>query len=329
MIIVTLKNKKMSLIISDIDKASEFLNSEDVIGIPTETVYGLAGNIHSEKAVKKIFELKNRPLFNPLIVHIKSLDSLDKVAVDVPDAALKIAKVFWPGPLTLVLKKHCSVSDLVTAGKTSVAVRIPNHPVTLSLLEKINFPLAAPSANPFGSISPTSAEHVAEYFKDKLQIILDGGVCLRGIESTIIGFQNNQATLYRLGSIPVEDIETVIGKVKIVTKHKSAPDAPGMLSKHYSPVTPTFLTNDVQKSIKTFSDRKIGLLLFDRGISDANIFHLEVLSASGDLKVAAANLYAALHRLDKNGLDIIIAQRFPDTGLGRTINDRLERASKR
>ena len=319
----------MALIITDIDKASEFLNNEDVIGIPTETVYGLAGNIYSKRAINRIYEIKKRPLLNPLIVHIKSLAYLDKVAVDVQESALKLAQTFWPGPLTLILNKHPSVPDIVTAGKTTVAVRIPNHPVALSLLESVNFPLAAPSANPFGCISPTSAEHVAGYFKDKLQIILDGGVCQRGIESTIIGFQNNQAILYRLGSISVEETETVAGKVKIVTKNETAPDAPGMLSKHYAPVTTAFLTNDVQELIKTFSDKKIGLLLFNREIRDKKIIHQEVLSKSGDLKEASANLYAALHRLDKNNLDIIIAERFPDTGLGRTINDRLERATKK
>lgn len=319
----------MSLIITDIDVASEFLNNEDVIGIPTETVYGLAGNIYSEKAINKIYEIKKRPLINPLIVHIKSLAYLDKVAVDVSESALKLAKTFWPGPLTLVLNKHPSVPDIVTAGKSTVAVRIPNHPVALSLLESVNFPLAAPSANPFGCISPTSAKHVAGYFKDELQIILDGGICKKGIESTIIGFNNNEVILYRLGSISVEEIETVAGKVKIVTKNETEPEDPGMLSKHYAPVTTTILTNDVQELIKTFSDKKIGLLLFNREIRDKKIIHQEVLSKSGDLKEAAANLYAALHRLDKNNLDIIIAERFPDTGLGRTINDRLERATKR
>ena len=213
----------MSLIITDIDVASVFSNNEDVIGIPTETVYGLAGNIYSEKAVNKIYEIKKRPLINPLIVHIKSLAYLDKVAVDVSESALKLAKTFWPGPLTLVLNKHHSVPDIVTAGKSTVAVRVPNHPVALSLLESVNFPLAAPSANPSGSISPTSAQHVAGYFKDKIKIILDGGVCKRGIESTIIGFNNNEAILYRLGSISVEEIETVAGKVKMVTKNETEP----------------------------------------------------------------------------------------------------------
>ncbi len=319
----------MALIITDIDVASVFLNNEDVIGIPTETVYGLAGNIYSEKAISKIYEIKKRPLNNPLIVHIKSLAYLDKVAVDVSESALKLAKTFWPGPLTLVLNKHPSVPDIVTAGKSTVAVRIPNHPVAISLLEKLKFPLAAPSANPFGCISPTSAQHVAGYFKDEIKIILDGGVCNRGIESTIIGFQNNEPILYRHGSISLEDIESVAGKIKIAASNETAPDAPGMFSKHYAPSTETFLTDDVEEFMKKFSDKKIGLLLFDRKVSNKNILCQEILSPTGNLKQAATNLYSALHRLDKCNLDVIIAQRFPDNGLGRTINDRLERATKK
>ena len=322
------KNNNMSLIITDIDVASEFLNNEDVIAIPTETVYGLAGNIYSEKAINKICEIKKRPLFNPLIVHLKSLAYLDKVAVDVSETALLLAKTFWPGPLTLVLKKHPSVPDMVTAGKSTVAVRIPNHPVALSLLESVNFPLAAPSANPSGSISPTSAEHVAGYFKNEIKIILDGGVCKRGIESTIIGFNNNEATVYRLGSISVEEIETVAGKVKMVTKNETEPTAPGMLSKHYAPVTKTFLTHNVQELIKRFSDKKVGVLVFDQKISDRTTLYQEILSPTSNLEQAASNLYSALHRLDKLKLDVIIAERFPDVGLGKTINDRLERASE-
>ena len=319
----------MTLITTDINLASEMLKNEDVIGMPTETVYGLAGNIYSEKAIKKIYEIKKRPFINPLIVHIKSLECLNKVAINVSESALKLANTFWPGPLTLILDKHSSIPDLITAGKNTVAVRIPNHPVALALLEIVNFPLAAPSANPFGCISPTSAKHVAEYFNDEISIVLEGGNCQKGIESTIIGFRNKQPILYRHGSISVQEIEAVVGKLEILTKNDSAPEAPGMLSKHYAPITETFLTNDVIKFIKKSPHKKIGLLLFKQEIDNQKIIHQEVLSKSGDLKEAASNLYAALHRLDKLNLDIIIAEQFPDIGLGKTINDRLERATKR
>lgn len=317
----------MKVLVSQLKQAIALLNNDEVIAIPTETVYGLAGNVYSEKAIRKIFELKNRPLFNPLIVHIKSLAYLENVAIDIPEAALKLAETFFPGALTLVLKKQKTIPDSVTAGKNTVAIRVPNHPITLSLLEQLDFPLAAPSANPFGAISPTSAEHVKAYFKNKLPLILDGGICEKGLESTIIGFQNNEPVLYRHGAISVEEIENVVGKLKIVTKSKTIPDAPGMLSKHYAPKTKFFFTNDVVEAIKKYSGKKIGLLLFDKRINDTTILHQEILSPTGNLRQAASKLYSALHRLDKCKLDIIIAKRFPDTELGKTINDRLERAS--
>ena len=171
------------MITTNISKASKELLIDGIIVMPTETVYGLAGNAYSDNAIKKIFDLKKRPYYNPLIVHIKAASYLSKVAVEVPDVALKLAEKFWPGPLTLVLKKQSNISDLVTAGKDTVGVRVPNHPVALELLKSIEFPLAAPSANPFGSISPTNANHVLNYFGESLHIILDGGECERGIES--------------------------------------------------------------------------------------------------------------------------------------------------
>jgi L-threonylcarbamoyladenylate synthase len=289
----------------------------------------LAGNAFDESAIKKIFELKNRPFYNPLIVHLKSAASIYDVAEDIPEKALKLAEEFWPGPLTLVLKKQKHIPDLVTAGKETVALRVPNHPITLALLNELDFPLAAPSANPFGSISPTSALHVLDYFGEKLNIILDGGECTNGVESTIVGFENNQPILYRHGSISVEDIEKIVGKLSVITKNDEAPNAPGMLSRHYAPATDTYLTSDVPELIKTFEGKKIGLLLFKNPIQNSNIFHQEVLSKTGDFKEAARNLYAAMHRLDHSKLDVILAEKLPEKGLGKTINDKLERATKK
>ncbi len=182
----------MSIISTDLSKAVELLNNEELVAIPTETVYGLAGNIFSEKAVKAIFETKERPFFNPLIVHIPNIDYLETIVEAVPEKAKLLAEAFWPGPITLVLKKKSIIPDLITGGKDTVAVRIPNHPLTLDLLSKLVFPLAAPSANPFNRISPTKAEHVESYFKDKIKMVLDGGACKSGIESTIIGFENGE-----------------------------------------------------------------------------------------------------------------------------------------
>jgi len=317
------------MITNDINEAAEALIKDEIIAIPTETVYGLAGNAYSENALKKIFSLKKRPLYNPLIVHIKSVEYIHNVATNIPETALLLAKTFWPGALTMVLKKQKHIPDLVTSGKDTVAVRMPNHPVALSLLNKLDFPLAAPSANPFGSISPTSAEHVLNYFGNQLNIILNGGECSQGLESTIIGFENNQAIVYRLGSISLEEIEKCIGKVNIKTNNENNPEAPGMLSRHYAPSTDTYLTNNVSDLINDFKGKKIGLLLFKNSIENNNIHCQEILSKTGDFNEAAKNLYAAMHRLDNNQLDVIIAERFPDIELGKTINDKLERATKK
>jgi L-threonylcarbamoyladenylate synthase len=319
----------MSILSTNISQAAEILRQGELVAIPTETVYGLAGNIYDEAAVRKIFALKGRPLFNPLIVHIKSIQELPKLAREIPEQAQRLAEAFWPGPLTMVLKKQHGVPDLVTAGKDSVAIRIPRHPVALALLEQLDFPLAAPSANPFGCISPTSAAHVESYFSHSLKMVLDGGECAKGIESTIIGFESGQPVLYRLGSIAVEEIEALIGKIAVKNKKEEAPDAPGMLSKHYAPRTSTFLTTDPAAFIQAHPGQKIGLLLFQHRIDKPGVAAQEILSETGSLAEAATNLYAALHRLDKLGLDMIVAERFPEHGLGNSINDRLERATKK
>ena len=317
------------MLTTDIYKAKEVLLKNELVAIPTETVYGLAGNAYSESALKKIFKLKNRPFYNPLILHISSVNYLKEVAVNIPKIALKLAEEFWPGPFTLVLQKKSHISDLITASKDTVAVRVPNHPVALALLNKLDFPIAAPSANPFRSISPTNAEHVFTYFGEAINVILDGGECEKGLESTIIGFENNNPILYRHGAISLEEIEKIVGKISIKTNSDNSPNAPGMLSRHYAPTTDTYLTNNIAELIKCFEGRKIGLLLFKNHIQNKNIFHQEILSKSGDFNEAAKNLYAAMHRLDQNKLDVILAERLPDKGLGKTINDKLERATKK
>lgn len=318
----------MTIVSKDIVKAVNILNNNDVVAIPTETVYGLAGNIYSERAIRKIFEIKQRPLFNPLIVHIHSLEQVEEIVSEFPEKAKILAKAFWPGSLTLVLKEKSHIPDLITAGKDTVAIRMPNHPVTLSLLKALTFPLAAPSANPFGCISPTSALHVEGYFKNTIKMVLDGGNCKNGIESTIIGFENNNPVLYRLGSISIEEINAVIGEVKIKNKKEIAPDAPGMLARHYAPKTKTYLVKDVVSFVRDNSNKKIGVILFSDAILDSNMAHVEVLSKSGDLKEAASKLYSTLHKLDTLDLDMIVAEFFPDYGLGKSINDRLFRATK-
>ena len=318
----------MSIISKDISKAVALLEAEEIVAIPTETVYGLAGNIYSEKAVNAIFETKKRPFFNPLIVHIPSIDKLNDIVDYVPKKAKLLAEAFWPGPITLVLKKKSSIPNLITAGKDTVAVRVPNHPLTLELLNLLDFPLAAPSANPFSSISPTTADHVETYFKDTIKMVLDGGACTSGIESTIIGFENDEPIIYRLGSTSLEDIEAVVGNVVIKNKEEVSPDAPGMLERHYAPKTTTILTDTILETLQLYKDKRIGLIMFQSEIDNPNIEVQIALSKSGSLKESASNLYDVLHQLDKMHLDVIIAEKFPDYGLGKSINDRLTRATK-
>lgn len=323
----------MSIISKNINTAVALLNTEALVAIPTETVYGLAGNIFSTKAIQAIFETKRRPHFNPLIVHIHSVEYLPKIVSYIPPKAKLLADAFWPGPITLVLKKKSIIPDIITAGKDTVAVRIPNHPLTLELLKKLDFPLAAPSANPFNRISPTTAKHVEDYFKKDIKMVLDGGACKSGIESTIIGFNDDKPVIYRLGSTPIEAIEAIVGNVEIknstskdLIKNSETPSAPGMLARHYAPKTKTVLVDDVLEAIKDHPEKRIGILSFKTELKKGD-FQI-TLSKKGDLKEAASKLYNALHQLDAQDLDIIIAERFPNSDLGKSINDRLTRATK-
>ena len=323
--VLTVTPKQRGIITKSVKKAAFYLSKGEVVAIPTETVYGLAASIEHENALKEIFELKNRPFYNPLIVHIDALDSLTKVAVNIPEIAYVLARKFWPGPLTMIFEKNKNISDLITAGKKTVAVRIPNHPTTLELIQKLGSPIAAPSANPFGMISPTSAGHVKKYFNNKLNVILDGGLAEKGIESTIIGFKKDEVVLYRHGAISLEMIESIIGTVKIQKENKKFPIAPGMLQKHYSPRTKMILCQDPMMTAKSLLGSKIGILAFGK-LTNYKNYHVENLSPSGDMNQAAKKLYAAMHAMDEKGLDLIIAQKFPDVGIGKSINDRLTRA---
>ena len=317
------------MISKDINLAVQYLNQNGIIGFPTETVYGLAGNAYETEAIHKIFNVKKRPTFNPLIVHIKGIEDLEHVGQEIPPMAYELANSFWPGPLTLILKKQPQIPDLVTANQDTVAVRVPNHPLALKLLKHLDFPLVAPSANPFTSISPTSAQHVENYFGNQINMVLDGGECEAGIESTIIGFDNNKVVVYRLGALALEEIEKVSGSVVLLNKKEKQPIAPGMLLKHYAPKTDFILTQNLHEELVRYSNKKIGLILFDSYLPHFDSKYQIVLSEESDLKVAASNLYNTMHQLDNLNLDIIIAERLPEYGLGVSINDRLERASKK
>ncbi|MBO0936126.1 threonylcarbamoyl-AMP synthase [Fibrella sp. HMF5335] len=312
---------------TDIFTAKRFLEEGTVVGIPTETVYGLAANALDPDAVLTIFRVKNRPAFDPLIVHTDTLEKVRSLVLAMPPLAEKLARAFWPGPLTLLLPKQPHIPDLTTSGLARVAVRIPNHPLTLSLLAQLDFPLAAPSANPFGYISPTTAQHVANQLGDQVPYILDGGPCQIGLESTIVGFDEaGQPTVYRLGGMALEQIEAVTGPLSVKDHSSSNPAAPGMLSSHYAPRKPVTLLRPGQLPAP---EAYAGTLVFSEllpGISES--YQLQ-LSPSGNLNEAAKNLFAHLRALDTLPVTHIYVQLAPEQGLGRAINDRLRRAAAR
>jgi L-threonylcarbamoyladenylate synthase len=314
----------MAVIGTDILLAEKFLREGEVVAIPTETVYGLAGNALSEASILKIYQVKNRPSFDPLIAHVGSREAAQALVAQWPEKAALLADNFWPGPLTLLLPKKAHVPDLLTSGLERVGVRMPNHPLTLQVLSHLDFPLAAPSANPFGFVSPTSAQHVADQLGAKIPYILDGGPCRLGLESTIVGFEEEMPVVYRLGGLSLEQLEAVVGPVQLKRNKSSNPVAPGMLKSHYSPGKPMVL-GDIEANLAKHAGKKIGTLGFTRSFPEAA--HSFVLSPSGSLDEAARNLFAVMRAIATSDVDIILAERLPDEGLGRAINDRLERAA--
>lgn len=310
----------------DIGLAEKYLREGKCVGIPTETVYGLAANAFDSVAVASVFRIKNRPSFDPLILHVDSLEKVKSLISYFPPKAQLLATNFWPGPLTMVLPKASHVPYDVTSGLETVGVRIPSHPLTLELLSKLDFPLAAPSANPFGYVSPTSAQHVADSLGDKPAYILDGGSCERGIESTIIGFEGDEPVLYRLGSLAVTEIEEVVGPIQRKLNTSSNPQAPGQLKMHYAPKV-KLLNISVEEALKTYASDRIGQISLQESSAKLLNKNCLVLSQSGDLYEAAHNLFASLRKLDSLDVDVAVFEYLEDKGIGAAINDRLRRAS--
>lgn len=308
-----------------IRQAAEIIKRGGLVAFPTETVYGLGADGLNPIAVAKIFETKNRPAFNPLILHIsekswlKNFTSIQNEKVD------RLINKFWPGPLTLVLPKTEIVPDIVTSGNPTVAIRMPNHSVALKLIESSRTPIAAPSANKFGHLSPTEASHVAKYLGEKVEMILDGGKCSVGVESTIIQFHENEFYLLRPGGLSKEEIENEIGIIKIGMIDPRRPNSPGQLQFHYSPQTPLKFLN--KKLLD--KNKKIGALFFKENKIDFTFADVKILSAEGDLREAAANLFSHLHELEKSNLDLILVEPVEEKGLGRAIMDRLRKASNK
>lgn len=311
----------------DISYAIELLNSNKLVAIPTETVYGLAANAFNQNAVLNIYKTKNRPQFNPLIIHSNNIERFEEWGLSIAEDVKLLAKHFWPGPITFIIPANNKIPEIVTAGTGAVAIRVPNHLITLDLLSKLSFPLAAPSANPSGFISPTNASHVDQQLGNKIDYILDGGICKVGVESTIISFLENEPKILRFGGLAIESIEEVLNKKIDAGSNNHKIVAPGMLSKHYAPIHPLQIVENLSKSIQLFDRNRVGVISFCDSFAELPTAHQFVLSKSNDLNEAASNLFAAMRNIDELDIDIILAEIFPNIGLGYAINDRLKRAS--
>ena len=315
-----------TIITKDCSLACEILKTGEVVAVPTETVYGLAANGLNTSAVKKIFEAKARPFNNPLILHFANEQQIEPYILDFPAKLKQLTAIFWPGPLTVLLPKSNLVDDLITGGKSHVAIRIPSHPDFLALLQQVDFPLAAPSANLYGRVSPTNAEHVYKQLKGKIPMILDGGPCEKGIESTIIGMENEQVCIYRLGSISIEEIALHLGEVPQIKNEATENGiASGMVKYHYAPSTPLYFYEKASTQI----EQQNGYIFFNEYPNNTKTENAIILSESSDLQEAARKLYSALHEFDERGFQQIFIERFPEQGLGATLNDRLNRATEK
>ncbi|MEN6476971.1 MAG: L-threonylcarbamoyladenylate synthase [Rectinema sp.] len=309
-----------------------------LVAIPTETVYGLGADAFDPIAVARIFEAKRRPNFDPLIVHIARIGDAERVAASIPAKARALMDALWPGPLTLILPKRSEVPDIVTSGLETVALRFPSHPVARRVIELSGTVVAAPSANPFGYLSPTTAEHVASMLGDKIDFIVDGGPCEVGVESTVLDACVDPPRVLRPGGMALDSIRRVIGDIDLFDRKVATPTSPGQLESHYAPHAALYLFEygslpaaakpgliDPVSSIALAFDRARGDALRECGLFEA----VECLSERGDAREAAARLFSILHRLDAEGRTQIWAEKIPAEGLGAAVNDRLYKASRK
>lgn len=309
----------------DLDFAKDMLDNGGLVAIPTETVYGLGGNALNIDTIDKIFKLKKRPSNDPLICHTNSLSKIKRYVKQIPDKAYKLSEKFWPGPLTLVFEKKDLIPNKTTSNLNTVAFRIPDKEITLKLLSSLDYPLSAPSANKFGYISPTTTDHVYKNFDDGIDYILDGGRCELGIESTIIGFENNKTIVYRLGSLITEDIEKCVGEIALYSKKENFP---GSFKSHYSPQKKLYL-GDIEILANKYQNKRIGILCFDRYYDFVNEENQIILSKKSSLIEASKNLYSSLYKLDNmKNIDIILTTFVEDTLIGKTINNRLLKSAE-
>ena len=309
---------------TSVSEAARLLKEGEVVAIPTETVYGLAGNAFEPKALAKIFAAKERPTFDPLIVHIADIAQLTDIAKDIPDSAYKLAEAYWPGPMTIILPKKDCIPDLCTSALPSVAVRFPSHPIAQAIIKESGLPLAAPSANLFKHVSPTTAEHVAAQLADRIAGIVDGGPCSVGVESSIISLVG-EPTVMRPGAITPEMFKAILGEVKIkesTSKPGQPMLAPGQCDTHYRPQVPLYY-GEVPAGY-TLPEHTVRIAF---GTQTGPIPATVNLSATGDMVEATSKLYAFMHDLDDPKYDLILVDPIPNTGVGMALNDRLKRAS--
>ena len=305
-----------------IRKAAEIIRNGGLVAFPTETVYGLGADALNPSAAAGIFEAKKRPFFDPLIVHIADISGVERIARNIDRKGQSLMERFWPGPLTIVLEKKDIVPDIVTSGMPTVAVRMPVHSAARDLIRFADTPVAAPSANRFGCLSPTTADHVYSQLGDSVDMILDGGPCSVGIESTIIKLMNNRIYLLRHGGIAPEEIEEFTGEVLLTETPHGMPEAPGQLPYHYSPEKRVVLVDKIFPR-----DENCGYLFFRKPSVPFPPERSMILSETGNIREAAANLFSHLHRLDSLEIDTIYAERVEGSGLGSAIMDRLKKAS--
>lgn len=319
----------------DINECIRHLENGEAVAIPTETVYGLAANALDEDAILKVFKIKERPLFDPLIVHTSAFERAEDYVESVPDLAYQLADAFMPGPLTIILPKTPKIPDLVTSGLPAVAIRVPQHILTRKLLACLPFPLAAPSANPFGYVSPTSPQHVYKQLSGKIPYILDGGYCSVGIESTIVRvIDAKRIQILRYGGISPEDIKKVnpFIEIEMVVSKEKKPIGPGQLKSHYATKKPLQLMDrsQIEASLRKGDfDQKTGLMLFQPmdSVNGQEVKSMH-LSEEGSFTEAAKNLFKCMRELDEDAsIQAIVAERFPNEGLGYALNDRLKRAA--
>ena len=309
-----------------VERAAEMIRKGRLVAFPTETVYGLGADVGNPMAVARIFEVKARPRIDPVIVHAADWISAHDYGI-IPASAQRLMQEFWPGPLTLVVPKRDCVAPIVTAGLDTVAIRVPAHPAALALIRTAGRAIAAPSANPFGYVSPTEARHVAQQLGEDIDLILDGGTCAVGVESTILSLCDETPCVLRAGGVALEDLERLIGKVELAAGDALPPRSPGRMKKHYA--TRTRLEIAPEGSERVRPGERAGLLSLGIPENPGLYAAVEVLSASRDLREAAARLFSSLRRLDNLDLDRIIARPVPEQGLGVAIMDRLRRCAAR